>query len=81
MAAAEERGVFSYQPARPAGEDDDGDEDFQEASESQQPQKQVCLCDVQLDWEIFFIHWTFDFVYFVGREIHEFKIPTKYYSH
>jgi len=27
----------------------------------------------------FFIHWTFNFVYFVGyRTIHEFKIPTKH---
>jgi len=29
-------------------------------------------------WEIIFIHWTFNFVFFMGRAIHEFKIPTKY---
>jgi len=32
------------------------------------------------DCHIIFIHWTFNFVCFVGRAIHEFKIPTKYNS-
>jgi len=27
---------------------------------------------------IIFIHWTWNFVYFVGKEIHEFHIPMKY---
>jgi len=26
-----------------------------------------------------YIHWKFDFLYFVGRAIHEFKILTKYF--
>jgi len=29
--------------------------------------------------EIIFIHWTFNFVYFVGWAIHHFKIPLKYF--
>ena len=29
-------------------------------------------------YEIIFIRWTFNFVYFVGRAIHKFKILTKY---
>jgi len=37
---------------------------------------------VQIDMfnysEIIFIHWTFNFVYLVGRTIHELKIPMKY---
>ena len=28
--------------------------------------------------EIYFIRWIFNFVFFMGRAIHEFKIPTKY---
>ena len=28
--------------------------------------------------EIIFIHWKFNFVFFMGRAIHKFKIPTKY---
>ena len=31
--------------------------------------------------EIIFICWTFNFVYFMGRKIHKFKIPTQYCSH
>ncbi|XP_052820724.1 coatomer subunit beta'-like isoform X4 [Mya arenaria] len=46
MAAAEEKGAFSYQPPRPEGEDEDEDQ-FEEAAESQQPQKQ----DKDLDWD------------------------------
>ena len=29
--------------------------------------------------EIIFIRWTFNFMFFVGRAIHEFKIPLKYF--
>ena len=29
-------------------------------------------------YEIIYIRWTFNFVYFVGRAIHEFKIPTTF---
>jgi len=29
--------------------------------------------------EIIYYHWTFNFVCFVGRAIHEFQIPTKYW--
>jgi len=29
--------------------------------------------------EVICIPWTFNFVYFVGRPIHKFKIPTKYF--
>jgi len=28
--------------------------------------------------ETIFICWTFNFIYFIGRTIHKFKIPTKY---
>jgi len=31
-----------------------------------------------LNCEIIFIRWTFNFIYFVGRTIHQFKIPTNY---
>jgi len=34
--------------------------------------KQEIYCELILIW------WTFNFVYFVGRAIYEFKIPTKY---
>jgi len=37
----------------------------------------LCSYKEMLYCEIIYFHWTFNFVYLVGRAIHEFKIPTK----
>ena len=49
MAAAEEKGAFSYQPQKP---DADEDDDFVEAPQSQQTSKvrHDCLFSRQMSW-------------------------------
>jgi len=56
----------------PVEEEDDGGGDGEDKP------KVRTFMSLLYNFEIIFIYWTFNFVFFEGMAIHEFKIPTKY---